>query len=173
MYYLYAVILIIVNAGCVFLSLFGIPGNWLIVTLTILFAFWQKTPEQLPVSIPVMICLTALALLGEVAEFTLGVMTAKKAGAKKSGMIGAFLGAFAGAILGTLLIPIPILGSLIGLGLGAALGSIILERASGTQAPQAVKTAVAAGLGTVSGTFIKFTCGVLICLVAAVALLVS
>jgi len=41
MIYLGSIMLIIFNAVCLVLVVFGLPGNWLIVTSTCLFAWWR------------------------------------------------------------------------------------------------------------------------------------
>ncbi len=105
MVYLWSILLILVNAFWLLFVLFGLPGNWLIVISSCLFAWWRA--EDGVFSIHTLFAITALAVLGELVEFFGGMGGAKKAGAGWRGALGALLGAVTGAILGTFAIPIP------------------------------------------------------------------
>ena len=67
MIYVYSVILIIFNSAFLLMVPFALPGNWLIVIATSLFAWWQW--EKSVITIYTLIAITVLALVGEVLEF--------------------------------------------------------------------------------------------------------
>ncbi len=167
MLYLWSIVLILLNTFCLMLVLFGLPGNWLIVILTGLFAWWHA--EDGLFSIYTLLAITVLAVLGELVEFFAGLAGAKKAGAGLPASLGALAGALAGAVLGTFLIPVPLFGTLIGSCIGAAVGACVLELFGGRRMKDSARSALGAGIGRFLGTTIKFALGVLIWLIVAVA----
>jgi uncharacterized protein YqgC (DUF456 family) len=167
MLYLWSIILILLNAVWLLLVFFGLPGNWLIVISTCLFAWWRA--EDSVFSIYTLLAITGLAVSGELVEFLAGAGGAKRAGAGWRGSIGALLGAVTGAVIGTILIPIPLLGTLIGACAGAGLGAWGLELAGGRKLQDSVRYGVGAGVGEFLGITSKFIFGALIWLIVAVA----
>jgi len=167
MLYLWSTILILLNGFWLVWDIFGLPGNWLIVVSTWLFAWWRR--DQSVFSIYTLIAITALAVVGELFEFFGGMHGAKRAGASWSGSIAALAGAITGAILGTFLIPILFLGTLFGACLGAGLGAWALEFSRGKKMEQSVRYAVGAGLGEFLGITSKFALGIVIWFVVAIA----
>ncbi len=167
MLYLWSSILILLNTFWLLLVFFGLPGNWLIVISTCLFAWWRA--EDGVFSIYTLLAITALAVLGELVEFLAGAGGAKRAGAGWRGSIGALIGAATGAVIGTVLIPIPLLGTLIGACAGAGLGAWGLELAGGRKMQDSVHYGIGAGIGEFLGITSKFILGALIWLIVAVA----
>ena len=72
-------ILIVLNAVWLALVVFGLPGNWLIVLSTCLFAWWQWDAGVF--SIGTLVAIGLLPLLGEGAEFLAGAAGARRSGA--------------------------------------------------------------------------------------------
>jgi len=167
MVYLWSILLILVNAFWLLLVVFGLPGNWLIVISSCLFAWWRA--EDGVFSIYTLVAITALAVLAELVEFFGGMGGAKKAGAGWRGALGALLGAFTGAILGTFAVPIPFFGTVLGACIGAGIGALVLELSAGRQMKESVRFGVGAGLGEFLGITSKFVIGILIWLIVAVA----
>lgn len=167
MFYLWSTILILLNAVWLALIPFALPGNWLIIITTVLFAWWHA--EDGIFSIYTLIAITALALLGELVEFFGGAVGAKKAGARFRGSLGAIIGAITGAVLGTFLIPIPLLGTLLGSCGGAAIVASVFEASTGRRMEDSVHLGLGAGLGHFLGTTTKIALGLLIWLIVAVA----
>jgi uncharacterized protein YqgC (DUF456 family) len=167
MMYLWATILVIVNAVWLFLNLFGLPGNWLMLGSTVLVAwlYWDRGM----IGRWTLLILLALATAGEVLEFVAGAVGTRKAGGSRSGAFGALLGGLIGAATGTFVIPVPVLGSLIGASAGAFCGALALELAGGSELEPAVRSGVGAGVGRFFGTMVKLVVGVGIWVVAAVA----
>ena len=167
MLYVWLVILIFLNACWLGLVFFALPGNWLIVISTTLFAWWRW--DDAVFSIYTLIAIAVLAVLGELVEFFAGAGGAKKAGAGWRGALGALAGAVTGAVVGTFAIPIPFLGTLIGACLGAGFGAWFLELIGGKKMDDSVRSGVGAGVGVLLGTTTKFAIGVIIWLIVAVA----
>jgi len=159
--------LILINAVWLALVPFALPGNWLIVITTALFAWWHA--EDGIFSIYTLVAITILALLGELVEFLGGLVGAKKAGARFRGSLGALIGALAGAVIGTFLIPISLLGTLLGSCAGAAILACVFELSGGRRMEDSVHLGLGAGLGHFLGTFAKIALGILIWLIVAIA----
>jgi len=165
MIYFWAVVLILVNAVCLSLVAFAVPGNWLMVIATAAFAWWHRDHNL--ISVYTLIVITALAVLGELLELFGGAGAAKRAGAGFWGSVGAIAGAISGAVLGTFLIPVPIIGTLTGSAIGAAAGSVILSGAKGQD--KRGHLALHTGLGQFLGSSMKLMVGVAIWFVVAIA----
>ncbi len=167
MLYLWSIILILLSAVWLVLVFFGLPGNWLIVISTCLFAWWRWDDGVF--SIYTLIAITVLAILGELAEFLAGAGGAKRAGAGWRGSVGAIAGAITGAIIGTFTLPVPVLGTLLGACIGAGLGAWGLELAGGRKLQDSVRSGIGAGMGEFLGITTKFTLGVIVWIIVAVA----
>ena len=167
MVYLYAIALILLNAAWLMLVIFGLPGNWMIVISTCLFAWWRWDSGVF--SIYTLVALVAMAMTGEIIEFSAGVIGARKSGASWPGSIAALFGAIAGAILGTFLIPVPFFGTLMGACLGAGTSVWGLEFSRGKKMEHSVRYAVGAGIGEFFGITSKLILGIAIWLTVAIA----
>ena len=156
------------------LNLIGLPGNWLIVILSLLWMIFG--PEQYEITWVTIAILIGLAVLGEAIEFGTSVLGTKKMGGSSRGatlsVIGSAIGGIAGAILG-LPIPIPLVGSLIGslffASLGAFIGAFIGEKWIGKSNPDSVKISTAAFIGRLFGTLGKLIVGSTMVVVAIIA----
>ena len=162
--WLLLVIFLITVVGAWCLNLIGMPGNWLIVLICLLwlwigplrfqFSYWLLAP------------LIALGIVGELIEFAASVVGTRKYGGSKTGatcsLIGAMIGGLAGALFG-LPVPIPLLGSVVGSILfasgGAWAGAILGEHWNGRPWEEALPIGNAAFVGRFLGTVGKFTLG--------------
>jgi len=167
MLYLWLIVLILLNFFWLMLVLFGLPGNWLIVISTCLFAWWRW--EEGVFSIYTLIAIAVLAVLGELFELLGGMHGAKRAGASRQGSIAALVGAIGGAVIGTFTIPIPFLGTVLGACIGAGLGAWAMEVSRGRKMEESVRCGVGAGLGELLGITAKAAVGVIIWITVAVA----
>ena len=165
MIYLWLILLIIINAFWQVLGFFSLPGNWLMIITTILFALWQKNIF----SIYTIIAAVIIAFIGEILEFIAGMAGTKAAGGGRKAMAAAIIGAVAGAIGGTVIIPIPIFGTLLGSAIGAALAVLIVERRAGKELKTSFKAATGAGVGRILGTGAKIIAGIIIWLIFTIA----
>jgi len=167
MLYLLLILLISLNIVWLVLVIFGLPGNWLIVISTCLFAWWRW--EDSVFSIYTLIAIVTLAVMGELFEFLGGMHGAKSVGASWRGSIAAVAGAVAGAVIGTFLIPVLFLGTVLGACIGAGLATWSLELSRGKGMDKSVRCAIGAGLGELLGITAKITVGVIIWLMVAIA----
>jgi uncharacterized protein YqgC (DUF456 family) len=173
MTYLWASLLVLLNAVWLATVIAGLPGTWLMVVCTTLLAWWKwgdpATGQPGMFSLATLITIVVLAAIGEIAEFFTGVVGTKQAGGTRRGAVGALLGGFLGAVAATFLIPIPILGSLIGACGGACLGAWGFELSSGRKMGEAGRSGVGAGVGTFAGRIVKLVIGIAIWLIIAFA----
>ena len=165
MLYFWSTVLILLNALWLALIFFGLPGNWLIVISTALFAWWQS--DHAVFSPYTLVLITALAALGELVEFFAGMAGAKKFGAGWRGSLGAIAGALTGALIGTVIIPLPFFGTILGAGIGAAVGAWALEYAGGRHMKDSIHLGFGAGLGALAGIATKIALGITIWLIVA------
>lgn len=167
MLYFWSILLILLNAFWLATAAFALPGNWLIVITTSLFAWWHWDDGVF--SIYTLLAIAILALLGELLEFFSGAGAARKAGAGLPGSLGAIIGAITGAVLATFLIPIPFLGTLLGVCIGAGLGTWVFAFSTGRKMRESLTFSFGAGLGQLLGTTTKIAIGFAIWLIVAIA----
>ncbi len=137
-----------------FLNIFGLPANWIILGLVGLWAY--AYPDAASMDIWFFVLLTALAIVGEVLEFALQVVKAKKYGSSSSGTFAGVVGAIIGAIV---LAPLFFgIGALIGALIGAWIGCFVMEKAKGRPTKEAYDAAFGAMVGRFLGTVCK--CGI-------------
>jgi len=165
MLYLWLITLILLNAFWLVLVFFGLPGNWLIVISTGLFAWWRA--EDGVFSVYTLIAIATLAFMGELIEFFGGIGGARKAGARFRGSIGVIIGAVTGAVLGTFIIPF--LGTLLGSCIGAGIGAWGFELSGGRAMHESLHLGFGAGLGQFLGTTAKIAIGGVIWFIVAFA----
>ena len=166
MVYLFAVLLAIVNVGGLVAVLVGLPGTWLMLAGTALFAWWGW--DEGVIGGWTLLVLLVLALVGELVEFVAGMAGAERAGGGWRGSLGALLGGVVGALAGCL-VPVPVLGVLLGSCVGAGAGAWLLERRAGKTADTSRRIGWGAGVGRLWGTLVKLGLGVVIWIVATVA----
>ncbi len=137
-----------------FLNVFGLPANWILLALVGLWKYCY--PDTAGLTGMFFIIMLALAIIGEILEFVLQVVKAKKYGSSSSGTFAGVVGAIVGAIL---LAPFLFgIGALIGALLGAYLGCLIMELAKGRPQKEAREAAFGAMVGRFLGTVVK--CGI-------------
>jgi uncharacterized protein YqgC (DUF456 family) len=139
------------------LMIFGIPGNFISMGIGILYYF--ISPGR--VSTGQLIALIALAVSGEVVENIVSLVGAKKYGASKMGMLGAFLGSIFGGIIGSMILPI--IGTFLGVFAGAFLLTFLFEyRLEGKSTMDAERAGYGALIGKVLAVSYKYSCGVVL-----------
>jgi uncharacterized protein YqgC (DUF456 family) len=167
MLYVELSILVLLNLVWLLLVLFSLPGNWLMVLSTSLFAWW--TWDRQVFSRGTLIAIAVLAVVGELIEFIGGMAGARKAGASWRASLAGILGALIGALVGTVAFPVLLVGTLIGASLGAGLAVWMVETSRGVHPELSRRRAVGAGLGELIGILSKFAVGVMIWLTVAIA----
>jgi uncharacterized protein YqgC (DUF456 family) len=147
----------LVLAGCLFLIPFGLPGLWLMLAAAFVYDIVMPGPD--PIGIWHIAGATVLAVLAEVAEFSLAGSYARKYGGSKRAGWGAILGGIAGALVG---VPVPIIGSVIGAFAGAFAGALAFEYMGNKNASAATRVAWGALIGRVVAAALKVGVGVAI-----------
>jgi uncharacterized protein YqgC (DUF456 family) len=167
MLYVWLSVLVLLNTVWLMLVLFGLPGNWLMVISTCLFAWWKW--DQRVFSGWTLIATATLALLGELIEFLAGMFGARRAGASWRGSVAAVFGAILGGLSGTFVIPVPFVGTVVGASVGAGLAVWAIEVSRGELAEHSLRRGVGAGIGQFVGITSKIILGLVIWLVIAIA----
>lgn len=155
------------------LTLFSLPGTWLMVGAAALFAAFVPSDSLAAIGWPTVIALTGLAALGEIVETAAAAMGAARHGASKRAALLAIIGSVVGSIVGaTVGLPIPVVGSVVGAillaGVGAMVGAVLGEEWKGAAGSQVWRVGQAAFWGRLFGTLGKVT---IACVMLAVALL--
>lgn len=160
------------------LTLFSLPGTWLIVVAAAIYSYlvpdhWRVDVGWLSVGI-----LLALAVLGEVIETMTAAVGARRAGARKSSAFLALCGSFLGGIFGGVLgFPLPVIGPLIavlvGASLGAMGGAMIGEQWHGRPAEENWQVGKAAFWGRLWGTVGKMAVASVMVVIVLMALLLA
>lgn len=171
-YYFWAILLVLGNLGALTATAFAMPGNWIIVGLTALFAWLMHDGTGAGISWYAVGGLVALATLGEIVEFAAGAAGVARSGGSRRGMVLAIAGAMFGSVIGVVVgIPIPLVGSLVaavgGGALGAFVGAYLGESWKGRADDQRLVISKAAFIGRLLGTVGKLGIGAVMVVVAA------
>jgi len=136
------------------LNFFSLPANWMLIALAAVWKYLSTAAQQMDFNFFAL--LVGLAVLGELLEFGLLAVKAKKYGSSNSGLFAGLVGAIIGAILCA-----PFffgLGALVGAMGGAWLGCYLMELLRGGGHAKAVQAAMGALVGRFLGTVCK--CGI-------------
>ena len=177
MSFFYAFLLLAVLLAAWLLTVAGMPGNWLMVAATALYAWLVPTDASTSIGWGVVLASAILAGLGELLEMAAGALGVAKVGGSKRGAALALLGSMIGGLAGMAVgLPIPLVGPLVGAvlfaGLGALLGAAIGERWKGRELAISWQVGKAAFWGRLLGTLAKVLVGSIMLVVVAVALVV-
>ena len=142
------------SIAAIFSHLLGLPRNWAIFAFAFLLA-WSGDFNK--IQNHSLIILLSLSLLGEIIEFLLGVIVAKKSKASNLAIASSFLFGIIGAVLGA---PFFLgIGAVIGSFIGAFIGAFIVELFKIKYTRQAISAAWGTLLGKMGGWFVKTTIG--------------
>ncbi len=164
-YLVFSLFMFVAVAGLIS-HVFGFPGNFIILADSILFGWYDGFKE---VTIKILIVLLALALLGELVEFVLGILGAKKYKSSNKAIVGSIVFGIIGGILG-----IPFffgIGAVIGAFVGAFIGAFLVEFLLEKNVDRAVKSGWGAFVGRLGGTFFKGAIGIAMIVIVAVSYL--
>lgn len=170
-------LLVVLAAGWL-LTVLGLPGNWLIVAGTGVYALLVPATWRTDVGGLTVLAVVVLATLGEVLEFAAGALGTSRAGGSKRAAALALVGSMAGAIVGAVIgLPIPVVGSFLAVLLfaaaGATGGAMIGESWKGRTLSEGWEVGKGAFWGRMLGTLGKILVGSIIVAVVAVALVVA
>ena len=174
MHILWLLLFLVVLALSWCLTLFSLPGNWLIVAAAAVFAYLTNTNGEPTIDWITVAVLAGLATAGEVLEFSASAFGTSRAGGSKRGallaIVGAVIGSGVGAVIG---LPIPVVGSIVGVllfaSLGAMAGAIVGESWKGRTLDESIEVGQAAFWARLAGTLAKIGIGTAMVLVAALA----
>ncbi len=142
---------------------FGLPGNFIILADSLLFGWYDGFNE---VSVKILIILLGLALLGELVEFIVGVLGAKKYKSSNKAIVGSIVFGIIGGILG---IPFFLgIGAVIGAFIGAFVGAFLVEFFLEKKVDRAMKSGWGAFVGRLAGTFFKGAIGIAMIVIVTV-----
>lgn len=146
----------LVLLACLVSLFFGLPGNVLILGVTCLYGYLTSFHE---VTGGMLLVLGVLTLAGEVVEYVLGILGAKRYGSSNRGIVFSMIGGFVGAVMGA-----PLFfgfGAILGALAGAFAGAVLVELA--TYGPDQWRKAVKSGygnfLGRIGGMITKLSIG--------------
>jgi uncharacterized protein len=138
-----------------FMIPFGLPGTWIIVAGAI--GYRVLVPAG-GVGWFTVIGVTALAMLGAIADLALAGRYARKYGGSRRAGWGAIIGGMVGAVIG---VPVPIVGPVLGAFAGAFIGALAFELTAGTSGTHATRVATGAMIGRVMGAAINVAIGMM------------
>ncbi len=175
--YLLAVLLALTVCVCWMLTLFGLPGNWLMLLAALGYLWLGPEVGVMNISWATIGTIAGLCVIGEIAENVAGMWGARRAGGSRKAAIYALLGSLVGAIVGGMLgLPIPLIGTPIGAILGGAVGALLgaalAEQTLGETGSQSLKVGRAAFWGRLLGVGIKSILATIIVALIVVSLFV-
>lgn len=173
MYYLWVLLLALANSGSWLANIVSLPGNWLIVLFTAIYAYFLPEGDGQGIGWLTVGFLIALALIGEVIEFAAGAAVAGQRGGSRRGMALAVVGTVGGSILGAIVsfpVPIvgPVIGALVGGALGAYGGAVAGEMWKGKTFDEGAYVGEGAAIGKLLGTAGKLSVGAMMVVVATI-----
>jgi uncharacterized protein YqgC (DUF456 family) len=174
----FALLLILVLLACWAIDLLGLPGNWLMVAATAVYAYFVPTQSRAALGWKTVVALLVLAALGEIVELLAGSLGAARAGGSKRAAVMALLGSVFGALLGMIVgLPVPLVGSILAAVLfaavGAMIGAVLGEMHAGRDLDASLRIGKLAFWGRLAGTAGKLFLGAVMVAVVVVALLLS
>ncbi len=157
-----AVLLVVAALACWALNVIGLPGNWLVVAVAAIYAYFMPDGRRLDIGLWTVLGLLALAAVGEAIEFFAGALGASKAGASKRGTALALVGSLVGGVMG-FFAPIPVVGQIVGpivgASVGAMVGAVLGEQWKGRDLDASLNIGHAAFWGRLIGTLGKILVG--------------
>jgi hypothetical protein len=174
---LIAFLLVAVLLFCWALTVFGMPGNWLMVATAAVYVYFLPATSPVAIDWKIVVSLLVLAGLGELLELLAGAAGAAKAGASRRSALLALVGSTLGGLLGVFVgMPIPLVGSIVAAllfaGLGAMAGAVLGEIWVGNRGDATWQIGKAAFWGRILGTLSKMLVGAVMLAVVIVALIV-
>jgi uncharacterized protein YqgC (DUF456 family) len=144
------VLLVIFLVAALAVIPFGLPGTFLIVLSSLVYAWATEFAE---VTWATLALLLAAALFAEGVEAAAGIMGAKRYGSGNMGVLASIAGGIVGALLGA-----PLffgLGAIPGALIGAFAAAVLAEVVGGRSLHEALRAGWGTFLGRVAGTAVK------------------
>lgn len=164
-HWIYYIILATIQFAGLFFTLLGLPGIWLMVGATAVYA-WMTHPQQY-VGFWTLGTLLGIALLAEIVEFLAGAGGAKKAG----GSLRAAVGAIAGGLIGAFVLTfgLPVIGTIIGGCIGAFVGALAAEYSVARDSARSMRVGIASAKGRLYGIVSKLIFSLMLLLISLIA----
>ena len=174
MEYLWAVGLVLILLVGWVLTMFNLPGNWLMVIATAVYAYLMPQSSPVAISWVVPVVLACLAGVGELLEFLASAAGVTTRGGSKRGAALAIAGSVVGSIVGAIVgLPIPVVGTVVAAILfadvGALLGAMLGEEWKGRSLGESWKVGQGAFWGRLLGSVAKITIASAMVAIATVA----
>jgi len=144
--------LILVCGVGVLLTVFRLPGTWLMVGAAVLASWWSDWQRPDIVHVAVLI---GLASIGELLEVALSVFTARRAGASRRAAWGGLVGGVLGMVFLSFLIPVPPFGALAGALVGCFGGALVAELTLGRGFSRSARVGAFSAVGFALGAAAK------------------
>ena len=148
---IFATVLLVIFLGAALAVIpFGLPGTFLIVLSSLVYAWATEFAE---VTWATLALLLAAALFAEGVEAAAGIMGAKRYGSGNMGVLASIAGGIVGALLGA-----PLffgLGAIPGALIGAFAAAVLAEVVGGRSLHEALRAGWGTFLGRVAGTAVK------------------
>lgn len=173
MIYVWIVLLTLGNGIAWLANLFTLPGNWIILILCGIYAWFFPEHAGSGIGWIGLSILAGCAILGEVIEFAAGAAFAGKRGGSRRGMALAVVGTMVGSLVGAMVsLPIPIVGPMVGALAGGAGGAFagawLGEMWKGKTAAEGAHIGTGAMIGRLLGTSAKLLMGAIMVVIATV-----
>ena len=165
---LLGIVLAVVCLGGAVLTVFQLPGTWLIVAAALGYAWYYDWQRVGPWAVGAIV---VIALAAEVVEQVAGMWFARRAGGSRRAAWWGMFGGIAGALL--LTVPVPIVGTIIGAAVGCFAGALAAELSLQKQAAAGTRVGVFAAIGQTVGTVLKIAAALVMSGVVIVSALVE
>jgi uncharacterized protein len=159
------ILLVLVSTAGVVLSAFLLPGLWLMVGASAIYALITRAHY---VGAKTLLTLFALALAAEILELALSGLAARQAGGSRRAAVGGIVGGVLGGIFLSF-IPVPVISTIVGICLGSFLGAAGFEMTAGDNPLHAFRVGVGAASGRFMGIVVKIVIGLAMLLLTLIA----
>ncbi len=149
------VILIVFLLLGVGLTLFTLPGNFVILLAAVVYGFYEGFSRF---DAGFLFALAGLFVLGEAVEFVAGMLGAKRQNASARAVLATLAGGVAGALAGSVVLPV--LGTVAGAVVGAFVLSYAAEYSKTGDREKSARVARGAAAGLLAGTLFKLAVAV-------------
>lgn len=150
--------LLLMSIGFIGTFLPAIPGTGLIFVTALLYGIITKFSE---ITVNVILILGILTVVSMFMQYTASLITTKKVGASKYGIIGAILGAIIGFVI----------FNIIGLLLGQFIGAILGELLKKTEFNKSFKIGIATFIGYILGVVVESTIAIVMIVIFTIRII--
>jgi len=146
----WAVALTLTCLAGVLMTMFRLPGTWLIVVIVAVYGWvdgWVRITGT------TILLLLGIAVIAEALETAVSVLAVRRVGASRKAAIGGVVGGFVGMLVFS--IPIPLIGTVLGALIGCFVGAMIGETLARRDLNLATKAGLVSAVGFAFGAMLK------------------